>query len=191
MWDSQAPLQLLSSMPKKLSKENLEKLQMVIDADKYKNSLLCGFDLCEMYAPFCRDCKKTGIYPCAIAYINMLRANGVDVEIDAKPVNIEVKPSTAEPQVQFEVKEPVIEQVAEPQSTEEQVIEEVAAAEAVTTAPVEEVPAYIPEEPHAVYTEEETDVFEQSAEIVEQPPIQPQKEPLKRKIRIAVARKKL
>ena len=66
MWDSNAPLQLLKSMPKKLGKEHLEKIQMVIDADKYKNSLISGFDLCGMYAPFCRDCKKTSIYPCAL-----------------------------------------------------------------------------------------------------------------------------
>lgn len=33
MWDSNALLQLLKSMPKKLSKENLEKIQMLIDAD--------------------------------------------------------------------------------------------------------------------------------------------------------------
>ena len=58
MWDSNSPLQLLQAMPKKLTKENLEKLQMVIDADKYKNSLVSGFDLCGMYAPFCRGCKK-------------------------------------------------------------------------------------------------------------------------------------
>ena len=85
MWDSNAPLQLLKSMPEKLSKENLEKIQMVIDADKYKNRLISGFDLCGMYAPFCRGCKKTSIYPCALAYVNMKKAEGMRIEIDAKP----------------------------------------------------------------------------------------------------------
>ena len=84
MWDSNAPLQLLQSMPRKLTKENLEKLQLVIDADKYKNSLLSGFDLCGMYAPFCRGCKKTSIFPCAIAYVNFVRSNGMEVETRAR-----------------------------------------------------------------------------------------------------------
>lgn len=86
MWDSNAPLQILKTMPKRLGSEELERLQMVIDADKYKNSLVSGFDLCGMYAPFCKGCKKTSIYPCALAYINMIQAEGADVEIDAKPV---------------------------------------------------------------------------------------------------------
>lgn len=88
MWDSNAPFQLLQTMPKKLGKEHLEKLQLVLDADKYKNSLVSGFDLCGMYAPFCRECRKTSIYPCALAYINMLRSEGYGIEIDAKPVGI-------------------------------------------------------------------------------------------------------
>lgn len=104
MWDSNSPLQLLNTMPKKLTKENLQRLQLVIDADKYKNSLLSGFDLCGMYAPFCRGCKKTSIYPCAVAYINMLKAGGMDIEIDAKPVEAveevqEEVAATAEPEV--------------------------------------------------------------------------------------------
>lgn len=100
MWDNKAPLRLLQSMPKKLSKENLEKIQMVIDADKYKNSLISGFDLCGMYAPFCRDCKKTSIYPCAVAYINMLKADGMDVDIDAKPLTLPQDESVHIPAVQ-------------------------------------------------------------------------------------------
>ncbi len=104
MWDSNSPLQLLNTMPKKLTKENLQRLQLVIDADKYKNSLLSGFDLCGMYAPFCRGCKKTSIYPCAVAYINMLKAGGMDIEIDAKPVEAaeevqEEVAAAAEPEV--------------------------------------------------------------------------------------------
>ena len=149
MWDSNAPLQLLHSMPRKLTTENLEKLQLVIDADKYKNSLVSGFDLCGMYAPFCRGCQKTSIYPCAIAYVNMMRANGLDVEIDAKPVSAE---PVAEENLPVE---PVIDEVVE--ETEE--------------VPVEEEIIPPPEE-----------VIEERAEV---PAVQK-----KRKIRIAVARRK-
>lgn len=86
MWDSNTPLQLLKTMPKKLNQDNLAKIQMVIDADKYKNSLVSGFDLCGIYAPFCRGCDKTSIYPCAIAYIRMLQAEGMKIQIDAAPM---------------------------------------------------------------------------------------------------------
>lgn len=85
MWDEYTPLQLLKTMPKKLNQENLSKIQMVIDADKYKNSLVSGFDLCGIYAPFCRGCDKTSIYPCAIAYIRMMQSDGMNIEIDASP----------------------------------------------------------------------------------------------------------
>lgn len=157
MWDSNSPMQLLQSMPKKLTKENLEKLQLVLDADKYKNSLVSGFDLCGMYAPFCRGCQKTSIYPCAIAYVNMMRANGMDVEIDARPV-------LAQDNIAVEEQQPV----AEPEvRVEESVIsepEELPVAEELPE-PVTEAPVCAAEQP-VVSTE-------------------------KRKIRIAVARKKL
>ncbi|MDE6597310.1 MAG: hypothetical protein K2K60_01560 [Clostridia bacterium] len=86
MWDNNTPLQLLKTMPRKLNQENLSKIQMIIDADKYKNSLVSGFDLCGIYAPFCRGCDKTSIYPCAIAYIRMLQAEGMKIQIDASPL---------------------------------------------------------------------------------------------------------
>lgn len=83
MWDSNAPLQLLNSMPEKLEDEHLEKLQLLFEADKYKNQLINGADLCGtgMYAPFCFGCNKAGKYPCAVAYINLKKAEGMDVEI--------------------------------------------------------------------------------------------------------------
>lgn len=87
MWDNGSLLQLIKSMPAKLTREHLEKLQAAINTDKYKNSVLSGFDLCGMYATFCRDCKKTSIYPCAVAYVNFMKASGMDVEIDAKPMD--------------------------------------------------------------------------------------------------------
>ena len=53
MWNSQAPLQLLLSMPNTLNKENLINLQKVIDVDKIINSQRLKRDLCGEYAPFC------------------------------------------------------------------------------------------------------------------------------------------
>lgn len=171
MWDSNALLQLLKSMPKKLSKENLEKIQMLIDADKYKNSLLSGFDLCDMnmYAPFCRGCSKTSIYPCAIAYVNMMKADGMEIEIAAKPVTAAPQPSVEEP-TKPEVK-----------------AEEPAKIEATTIAAV-------PEEPVAEEIAEPVKSEIAVAREPEQKPeplSEPEKTVVKRKIRIAVARKKI
>lgn len=83
MWDSNSPLQLLNSMPEKLEDEHLEKLQLLFEADKYKNQLINGVDLCGtgMYAPFCFECNKEGKYPCAVAYINSKKAEGMNLEI--------------------------------------------------------------------------------------------------------------
>lgn len=86
MWDSSSLLQLIKSMPTKLTGENLDQLQSAINSDKYKNSVMSGFDLCGIYAPFCRDCKKTSIYPCAVSYVNFMKASGMKIEIDARPV---------------------------------------------------------------------------------------------------------
>ncbi len=85
MWDNNAPLQLLKTMPSRLNQEHLEKIQMLIDADKYKNSIISGFDLCGIFAPFCRGCDRTSIYPCAVSYIRMLQSEGMNIEIDASP----------------------------------------------------------------------------------------------------------
>ncbi|MDE5722494.1 MAG: hypothetical protein K2I30_07155 [Clostridia bacterium] len=85
-------------MPNKLNQENLEKIQLLIDADKYKNSIISGFDLCGIFAPFCRGCDKTSIYPCAVSYIRMLQSQGMDIEIDASPSNAFEAPKYA-PQI--------------------------------------------------------------------------------------------
>lgn len=166
MWDSNAPLQLLQSMPRKLTKENLEKLQLVIDADKYKNSLLSGFDLCGMYAPFCRGCKKTSIFPCAIAYVNFVRSNGMEVEIDAKPVSPAQTETVAAESAVPEVHEEPVEEVPAP----------------VAEQPAEEVPERAIEQPVEEPIEEELPVQPEPVAIENDPP--------KRKIRIAMARKK-
>lgn len=171
MWDSNSPLQLLKTMPKKLSKENLEKLQLVIDADKYKNSLISGFDLCGMYAPFCRGCKKTSIFPCAIAYINMIRAEGADIEIDARPVET-AETSAVQPEVQ-----PVV----VPEQKEEHEIPAVQET-AVSSAVIE------PEYAEAEEIEEPVAVSEPKTYETVSPSVHNN---AKRKIRIAVARRKM
>ena len=169
MWDSNAPLQLLKSMPKKLSKENLEKIQLVIDADKYKNSLVSGFDLCGMYAPFCRDCKKASIFPCALAYVKMMQADGMEVEIDAKPVGESEGGKFEKPLKETAVKEEK-KLTSEPEKEEEKPsVKQEAAVEAVTAAKDEgeEKESFLPEN-------------------LESP-----KQDANRKIRIAIARKKI
>ncbi len=86
MWNENAPLELLKNMPHVLTQENLDKIQKVIDEDKYINSMQLGRDLCGEYAPFCATCKKVGWTPCAIAYVNMKIADGEDVEISEECV---------------------------------------------------------------------------------------------------------
>ena len=82
MWDNVTPLQLLKTMPKVLEKEHLEKLQNLFVADKYKNQIISGGDdLCGQYAPFCAECDKDSEFPCATAYVNFMKAQGVDIEI--------------------------------------------------------------------------------------------------------------
>ena len=81
MWDNNAPLQLLKTMPKVLENEHLEKLQMLLQADKYKNQIISGNDLCGAYAPFCEGCDKGKKHPCAVAYVNFIRSVGLDIKI--------------------------------------------------------------------------------------------------------------
>ena len=83
MWDNSTPLKLLQTMPKVLEDEHLEKLQMLLEADKYKNQLLSGSELCGTYAPFCDGCNKEFKYPCAVAYVNYLKEQGTDIDIAA------------------------------------------------------------------------------------------------------------
>lgn len=187
MWDSNAPLQLLQSMPRKLTAENLEKLQLVIDADKYKNSLVSGFDLCGMYAPFCRGCKKTSIFPCALAYVNMMQAGGVDIEIDAKPLVSENIANIRQPETAVEEQQPAAtenmyydERPVQPQYPDYGYTQPAGAAE-----PVSEVAAADAEESVGeVYGQ---NAFEPATENEIVPPTVTEK----RKIRIAVARKKM
>lgn len=168
MWDSNSPMQLLKSMPAKLNYDNLQKIQMVIDADKYKNSIVSGFDLCGIYAPFCRGCNKMSIYPCAVAYVRMMQSEGMNIEIDAAPaVKPEATVQKAEPIEK--IQEPVIETVSEPET---EVISEIAETERLEI--VEEA------------------VEEVAASVYEQPiPEEQVKQENKIKIRIAVAKRKV
>ncbi len=159
MWDNNTPLQLIKTMPKKLNQDNLAKIQLVIDVDKYKNSLVSGFDLCGIYAPFCRGCDKTSIYPCAIAYIRMLQSEGMKIQIDASPLN-GGDPEPYQPAVEIPKSEPVV--VSEPRMPRPRVkvdrrpyeskyqppvAEAVAEAAATRHEPAPQAPAPVIEEP--------------------------------------------
>ena len=83
MWNSEAPLKLLQSMPAQLNIQNLKNIQQTIDVDKFENSKRLNRDLCGEYAPFCGMCDKWVKYPCAVAYVKMKQAEGMQVEIAA------------------------------------------------------------------------------------------------------------
>lgn len=85
MWDENAPLELLKEMPQVLTVENLSRIQEVIDKDKYINSFERQQDLCGQYAPFCEICDKSIMYPCAVAYVKMMQAKGMEVEFEEIP----------------------------------------------------------------------------------------------------------
>lgn len=95
MWNSQEPLKLLLSMPNTLNKENLEKLQGIIDVDKIINSQLLNRDLCGEYAPFCGLCDKSLQYPCAHAYVKMKQSEGLDVEVSEEVFAEQAQPEEA------------------------------------------------------------------------------------------------
>lgn len=185
LWDSNAPMQLLKTMPKKLSPKNLEKIQMVIDADKYKNSLVNGFDLCGIYAPFCENCNKTSIYPCALAYVKMMQLEGMDISIDAQPIVPEKKkyqkkdedtiahePKIAEPKAEETLKETEANEAA---AKPEKVEDKKDAVEPIQE-PVEEVKATPIEEPIKKEIVKETEPVQETIEEVKAIPIEPIKE---------------
>ncbi len=97
MWNSEAPLKLLMSLPAQLDVESLKVIQKVIDDDKYINSKIRNRDLCGGYAPFCAICDKGIIkYPCAVAYVKMKQAEGVQVEIAATEEELAVEEEVVE-----------------------------------------------------------------------------------------------
>lgn len=116
MWDISAPLRMLESMPARLNAENLSAIQDAIDIDKYKNSSALGRDLCGEYAPFCELCDKVGRYPCAVAFVKMKQAEGMQVviaEVEEAPAEAaEEAPAVAEQQAVEEVAP--VEEIPEP-----------------------------------------------------------------------------
>ncbi len=111
MWNSEAPLKLLMSMPSYLTLENLKNIQQIIDDDKFINSQDYQHDLCGEYAPFCENCDKSVKYPCAVAYIKMKQEEGLKVDMEIAAVDAE------EPQTEEEIKteeEPNVEPEPEP-----------------------------------------------------------------------------
>lgn len=81
MWNENAPMELLKGMPEVINEANLARIQSTIDIDKIINSTDYGYDLCGTYAPFCKNCDKEGQYPCAMAYIRMKQAEGMNVKL--------------------------------------------------------------------------------------------------------------
>ncbi len=84
MWNENAPLELLKELPALLNEANLARLQEVIDIDKFVNSAERGYDLCGQYAPFCANCDKSLQHPCAVAYVKMKQAEGMDVKLKSE-----------------------------------------------------------------------------------------------------------
>ncbi len=84
MWNENAPLELLKELPAVLNEANLARLQQVIDIDKFINSSEMGYDLCGQYAPFCEGCDKTVQFPCAVSYVKMKQAQGMDIKLQSE-----------------------------------------------------------------------------------------------------------
>ncbi len=95
MWNENAPLELLKEMPTVLNDANLSRIQSVIDYDKFLNSSDNGYDLCGSYAPFCNNCDKNCKNPCAVSYVKMKQAEGMDIKIEDKPTKKAVRIATA------------------------------------------------------------------------------------------------
>ncbi len=182
-WDSNAPLELLSSMPAQLNKKNLKDIQAIIDKDKFACSRELTRDLCGEYAPFCALCDKSLKYPCAVSYVKMKQADGMQVEIavsdddnsDIEDEHVEVATAAA---VATEV-------VADNLPAETPVAEQKAAVEEVPAkeTPVEEAPVEVePVETVAEFHEEQVEAKE---EVVAEQPV------AKKRIRIAIAKRKV
>lgn len=82
MWDENEVLEMLKDMPQVLTDENLLKIQKLIDDNKYWHSSELQRDLCGTYAPFCRICDKSVLTPCAVAYVRMKIAEGMEIGME-------------------------------------------------------------------------------------------------------------
>ncbi len=149
VWNSEAPMKLLEGMPARLNQANLERLQQVIDIDKYANSSELGRDLCGEYAPFCFLCDKSLHCPCAVAYVKMRQHEGADIVIDASAETEAAKPE--EPKKYFRIAKAI----RKKKDGEEPAVEAAPAEEPVADeAPVEEAaPAEEPVADEAVADE--------------------------------------
>ena len=178
MWNENAPLELLKELPAVLNDANLARLQQVIDYDKFINSTECGYDLCGQYAPFCEGCDKCVPYPCAVSYIKMKQAEGMDVKIQSEVEDV--------------LSEPAEEQPAECEACEEAVEEPAEECAEECEAPVEETAEEQPEE-----VSEPSEECEAPAEAEEQPaeeceaPAEEEEKAEKKYIRIAIARRRV
>ena len=179
MWDKDTPLLLLNTMPKLLEDEHLNKLQLLLEADRYKNQIISGVDLCGIYAPFCYGCNKDSKYSCAVAYVNYLKEQGTDIQIAADASEENASDENKENVTEGDVAPaPVIDNAEQSLTIDNvesaPVIDDAEPAPVVEESeePIEEVESE--EEPNA--TDEGTDTSEE--------------EPNKTKIRIAIARKK-
>ncbi|MCD8201377.1 MAG: hypothetical protein LUD47_04865 [Clostridia bacterium] len=86
MWNESIVLNLLNDLPKVINEANMERIQGLIDYDKFITCYDLGHDLCGKYAPFCEGCDKNHIYPCAYAYLKMIQKEGSDIRIEGENV---------------------------------------------------------------------------------------------------------
>ncbi len=124
MWNENTPLELLKELPAVVNEANLARLQEVIDYDKFINSTELGYDLCGQYAPFCEGCDKSLPYPCAVSYIKMKQAEGMDVKIQSEVEEALSENCEEEAPAEEQPCEECAEQQAEEQAAEEPVCEE-------------------------------------------------------------------
>lgn len=172
-WNSNAPMELLSHMPPKLSKANLETIQKVIDNDKFICSSMLARDLCGEYAPFCALCDKSMATPCAVAYIRMKQAEGIKLEIAVADDDLSAHDNNTEKN-QAETEAP--EAFEAPQETEAETVTETGDP---TEQPREETEA------QAIYNESNISTDEKGIAEEYSEPL-----PEKKIIRIAVAKRK-
>ncbi len=133
MWNEKASLELLKNMPDDLTEEHLVRLQKLLDANKYVSSIENGRDMCGEFAPFCKNCIRGGLTPCAIAYINMKNREGASYRVVDK-ANAEVPIADNAPE-----QEEALEQTPADGEPEQIDIEEIESI--VADAPTEEVRA--------------------------------------------------
>lgn len=163
MWNSDAPLELLNEMPAQLNRANLERIQSVIDIDKFRESYEQGRDLCGEYAPFCALCDKSIETPCAVAYVKMKQAEGMEVEIAA--ANVAEEP-VVEERPKKRIRIAIARRRITPTATVAEIPSDVEETPSETPAEVDEIPSKVAETPVEV-DETSTEIAETSTEFDE------------------------